>query len=70
MEQSEKMMMVILSLILPAPVNRWVNIVLAISFFVFNLLGLRGYPSTYDRFLIVVGLGFNLLTVWYAWRWV
>ena len=35
--------MVILSLILPQPVNRWTNI---------------------------IGLGFNILTVWYAWNWV
>jgi hypothetical protein len=28
------------------------------------------YPSAYDKFLIVVGLAFNLLTVWYAWKWV
>jgi hypothetical protein len=62
--------MVILSLILDHSVNRWVNILVAIFFFVFNLIGLPTYPSAYDRFLIVVGLVFNVLTVWYAWRWV
>ncbi len=61
--------MVILSLILPYPMNRWVNIVVAIFFFIFNLIGLPTYPSAYDKFLIVVGLGFNVLTVWYAWNW-
>jgi hypothetical protein len=63
-------LMVFLSLTLPHPVNRWVNIVAAIFFFIFNLIGLPTYPSAYDKFLIVVGLAFNVLTVWFAWKWV
>jgi hypothetical protein len=63
-------LMVFLSVTLKQPVNRWVNIIVAIFFFIFNLVGLPTYPSWYDRFLIVVGLVFNLMTVWYAWRWV
>lgn len=51
------------------PVNRWLNIVAAGSLFVFNLFGLPTYPGLYDKFLIVVGLGFNLLTISYAWNW-
>ena len=62
--------MVLLTLTLNQPVNRWVNIILAIFFFLFNLVGLPTYPSAYDKFLIVVGLAFNILTVWYAWKWV
>ena len=62
--------MVFLSLTLSYPVNRGANIILAIFFFGFNLLGLPTYPSAYDRFLIIVGLVFNALTVWYAWNWV
>jgi hypothetical protein len=62
--------MVFLSLTLNQPVNRWANIIVAILFFVFNLIGLPTYPSAYDKFLIVVGLVFNVLTVWYAWKWV
>lgn len=62
--------MIIMSLILPYPVNRWANIIVAIFLFGFNLLGLPTYPSAYDKFLIVVGLGFNVLTLWYAWNWV
>jgi len=61
--------MVFLSLTLPHRANRWANIILAIFFFGFNLIGLPTYPSAYDRFLIVVGLLFNVLTVWYAWKW-
>ena len=62
--------MVVLSLILPQPINRWANIVVAIFFILFNLVGLPTYPSAYDKFLIVVSIVFNGLTVWYAWRWV
>jgi len=50
-------------------VNRWANIILAAFFFVFNVIGLPTYPSAYDKFLIVVGLGFNMLTIWTAWHW-
>jgi hypothetical protein len=32
--------MVVLSLILPQPVNRWVSIIVASFFFLFNLVGL------------------------------
>ena len=62
--------MVFLSLTLKYPVNRWANIIVAIVFFGFNLIGLPTYPSAYDKFLIVVGLVFNVLTVWYSWKWV
>jgi len=61
--------MVVLSLTLDYPVNRWVNIVIAVAFFLFNLVGLPTYPSLYDKFLIVVGLVFNAVTVWFAWNW-
>lgn len=62
--------MVFLSLTLDYSVNRWANIIVAVFFFGFNLLALPTYPSAYDRFLIVVGLVFNIITVWYAWNWV
>ncbi|MGD2166105.1 MAG: DUF6326 family protein [Anaerolineae bacterium] len=62
--------MVFLSLTLPHPVNRWANIVLAVLMFAINAVGLPTYPSLYDKFLIVVGLVFNVLTVWYAWKWI
>ena len=62
--------MIVLTLTLRYPAIRWVSIVVAVVLFVFNLVGLPTYPSAYDKFLIVVGLVFNLLTVWYAWKWV
>jgi hypothetical protein len=63
-------LMVVLSVTLPQPVNRWVNIIAAAFFLLFNVVGLPTYPSAYDKFLIVVSLVFNALTIWYAWQWV
>ena len=60
--------MVVLSLILDYPMNSWVNIIVAIFFFGFNLIGMKGYKS-YDIFLLIVSFMFNGLTVWYAFTW-
>jgi hypothetical protein len=62
--------MVYLSMTLQYPLNRWVNIIAAILLFGVNLVGVPGYPGAYDKYLIVVSLGFNLLTIWHAWNWV
>ena len=61
--------MVVLSLTLPYPAIRWVNIVVPILLVLFNIAGLP-YKGLYDNFLIFVGFVFNALTVWYAWKWV
>ena len=62
--------MLFLSLTLTYPLIRWVNIIVPIGLFIFNIVGLPGYPGAYDKFLIIVGLGWNVLTIWYAWQWV
>jgi hypothetical protein len=59
-----------LSLTLNYRVNRWANIIVALFWIVFNLSSLNTYPSAYDKFLLIVSMGFNVLTVWYAWKWV
>jgi len=61
--------MVFLTLVLKQAVNRWANIILSVFFFLFNAIGLPTYPSLYDQFLIVVGLVFNVVIVWIAWKW-
>jgi hypothetical protein len=63
-------LMVVLSLVLPHNVNRWANIIVAVGWFLFNLAGLRSYPGHYDKFLLAVSMVFNVITVWYAWKWV
>jgi len=62
-------LMLVLTLFLGQPVNRTLNISVAVFFFLFNIVGLPTYPSAYDKFLIVVSLGFNALTAWTAWNW-
>lgn len=62
--------MLFLSLTLTYPMVRWVNIIVTVFLFGLNLIGLPGYPGAYDKFLIIVGLVFNVLTIWYAWNWV
>ncbi len=61
--------MIVLSLTLPYPAIRWVSIVAAIFWVIFNLLALSGYPA-YEKFLIIVSFVFNALIIWYAWKWV
>jgi hypothetical protein len=62
--------MLVLSLTLERPASRWANIILAALLFVFNAVGLPGYPGLYDKFLIAVGLVINLITIWFAWKWI
>jgi len=61
--------MLFLSVVVPNPLIGWLNIAFAILLLIINLAGLRSYPGYYDRFLIIVGCIFNILTVWYAWQW-
>ena len=62
--------MVVLSLTLKYPAIRWITIIAAVILFLFNLVGLPGYSGTYHKFLIIVSLVFNGLTVLYVWKWV
>ena len=61
-------LMVFLNVVLPPSVSRWANIIVAAFFFLFNLVGLPTYLSLYDKFLLAVSVGFNGVTIWYAWN--
>jgi len=63
-------LMVLLAILLPHQPNRWINIVVAAVFFLFNAVGLPGYPGIYDKVLLVVSLAMNLMVIWFAWKWV
>ena len=63
-------LMVFFTLVLPQSVSRWANIIVAVFFFLFNLVGLPTYPSLYDKFMLAVSLVFNVVTIWYAWKWI
>jgi len=60
--------MIVLTLTLPYPAIRWINLVMPVLMALFNLAGLP-YPGLYDNFLIAVSIVFNGITVWYAWKW-
>lgn len=57
--------MIFLSLILDNPILGWVNVIVAIFFIIFNLIGIKGYKS-YDIFLLIVSFGFNVLIILFA----
>jgi hypothetical protein len=61
--------MVVLTLMVPYPAIRWIGIAAAVILFLFNAASVHTYPGLYDKFLIVVGLGFNVLTVWLSVTW-
>ena len=61
--------MISITLVLPQPINGWLSLICSAFLFLFNLAGVRSYPSYFDKFLIVVGLVFNILIVLYAWNW-
>ena len=61
--------MVFLTLILKDKLNRILNVVLAIFLFIFDLTGLFTYTFAYSVFLIIVGMVFCVLIIWYAWKW-
>ena len=62
-------LMVLLALFLLHKPNRWINIIVAVFFFLFNAVGIPGYPGIYDKVLLAVSLGMNLMVVWFAWNW-
>ena len=61
-------LMIMLSLVLPHPLIRWVCLVAAVLWIFFNLMGLP-YPGAYDNFLIVVSFVVCGAIIWYAWMW-
>ena len=60
--------MVVLTLTVPYPAIRWVNIAIAGVLVLFNVFGLP-YASLFDNFLIGVSFVLNGVSIWYAWSW-
>jgi hypothetical protein len=61
-------LMVFLSLVLPAAICRWGNIVLGAFYIVVMALTMPGSWSFYIL-LGVLEIAIGLLTIWYAWSW-
>jgi len=63
--------MVFLSLTLPYKATRWANIIMGIFHIVVMLGSLFvGTVEIYYIYFAIVEMGFNTLTIWYAWKWV
>ena len=62
-------LMLVLNLILKYPAIRWTNIIAAIFWILFNLVSLKGYTFK-EQVLLIISMGFNALTIWYASNWV
>lgn len=58
--------MVVLTVVLEN-LSKWVHVIVAVGFLLFNIAGIAGYQA-YDIFLLIISFGFNVLVVWYAWR--
>lgn len=61
-------LMLVLTLIMKYPAVRWVNMIAAIFWILFNLASLKGY-TVKEQVLLITSMGFNALTIWYAWNW-
>ena len=61
-------LMVGLTLLLPARLNRWVNIILGVLYTVIMLLAIQGSWPFY-QFYGVLEMALTLLISWYAWSW-
>lgn len=62
--------MIPFTLMVPHAINRWANILVG-GFALVSMLGdMRNYPSTYDRYLFVLSMVFNVITIVVALNWV
>lgn len=59
--------MIILTLVLPFRLNRWLNIIISIVTIVFVIGGGASYP--HYIFIAAVEVACLLLIIWLAWKW-
>jgi hypothetical protein len=61
--------MIFLSVVLPANANRWTNIIVATVYIPYMLFNLAGEAWLHMIFAAVVEVVLLLLVIWYAWKW-
>ena len=61
--------MIVLNVTLNHCAIRWANIIVALFWIIFNLSAFPGYPG-YNKYLLIVSIVFNVMTIRYAWKWV
>jgi hypothetical protein len=62
-------LMIFLSLALPARVNRWTNIVVAILYIPFSIFNVVGESWPHYYFGATVEVVLLAIVLWYAWKW-
>ena len=62
-------LMIFLSVALPAKVNRWANIIIAVVYVPYTLFNLAGETWVHMVFGAVVEVVLLLLIIRYAWKW-
>lgn len=54
---------------LPQGLAKWFGIVASLILFIINIIGVAGYSSLFDRFLICLSLALNVFTLVWTWLW-
>ena len=62
-------LMIFLSVVLPAKINRWTNITIATLYIPFTLFNLAGEAWIHMYFGAVVEVILLCLIIYYAWKW-
>ena len=62
-------LMIFLSVALPAIVNRWINIIIAVVYIPFTLFNLTGETWMHMVFGAVVEVVLLCIIIRYAWKW-
>jgi len=62
-------LMIFLSVVLPAKVNRWTNIIVAMVFIPYMLFNLAGEAWVHMYFAAAVEVALLCLIIRYAWKW-
>jgi hypothetical protein len=62
-------LMILFTLIGKPKIIRWVNIIISLMFIVFNLSYLSDGNTGWEYLLALVYLLFNILIIWFAWKW-
>lgn len=62
-------LMIFLSTALPAKVNQWINIIVAVLYIPYTLFNLLGGAWMHMVFGAIVEVVLLLLIIWYSWSW-
>jgi len=54
---------------LPQGIAKWSGIIASLILFFINIIGVAGYSSLFDRFLICLSLALNVFTLVWTWLW-